>query len=175
VLREVRTASFGRRLTLLGWRYHLLVGDRQFDVSWRTKRYRAIREVQQTEPVALVAAEGRVYWLSGDCVYWEDEDLDALDVLALIRDRDRRRRRKLERARASMAAEETGTPRREGIARDVKLMVFERDQGRCVECGSAFDIQYDHVIPFAMGGASTVENLQILCAECNRSKGATLG
>jgi 5-methylcytosine-specific restriction endonuclease McrA len=26
-----------------------------------------------------------------------------------------------------------------------------------------------------MGGANTVENLQLLCAPCNKAKGATLG
>jgi 5-methylcytosine-specific restriction endonuclease McrA len=53
--------------------------------------------------------------------------------------------------------------------------VFRRDGGRCVECGSDFDIQYDHVIPVALGGANTVENLQILCAPCNQRKGGRLG
>jgi 5-methylcytosine-specific restriction endonuclease McrA len=30
------------------------------------------------------------------------------------------------------------------------------------------------VIPVALGGASTVENLQLLCGACNREKGADL-
>jgi hypothetical protein len=48
----------------------------------------------------------------------------------------------------------------------VRRAVFERDGGKCVECGSTFDLQYDHVIPVALGGATTVENLQLLCGDC---------
>jgi tetratricopeptide (TPR) repeat protein len=64
---------------------------------------------------------------------------------------------------------------REPIPLEVKQKVFERDGGRCVECGSNFDIQYDHDIPHSLGGADTVENIRILCATCNRCKGARLG
>jgi hypothetical protein len=61
------------------------------------------------------------------------------------------------------------------IPLDVKRAVFARDGGACQQCGESFDIQYDHVIPLAMGGSSTIENLQLLCGSCNRRKGATLG
>ena len=40
--------------------------------------------------------------------------------------------------------------------------------------GSDFDIQYDHELPFSLGGSSSVENPLLLCATCNRRKGATL-
>jgi 5-methylcytosine-specific restriction endonuclease McrA len=73
-----------------------------------------------------------------------------------------------------MAAVEAGVPRRQPISEEVKLAVFQRDGGRCVQCGSNFDIQYDHIIPVAMGGSSTVENLQILCATCNQRKGPSI-
>jgi 5-methylcytosine-specific restriction endonuclease McrA len=73
-----------------------------------------------------------------------------------------------------MQQELAPAPRREPIPREIRLAVWERDGGRCVECGSDFDLQYDHVIPFAMRGATTVENLQLLCASCNREKGGAL-
>ena len=56
----------------------------------------------------------------------------------------------------------------------MRRAVFDRDDGACVECGSSFDLQYDHIIPFVRGGATRVENLQFLCGECNQRKGKSL-
>jgi 5-methylcytosine-specific restriction endonuclease McrA len=64
---------------------------------------------------------------------------------------------------------------RRATTKAMRLAVWERDGGRCVECGSRFDLQYDHIIPLALGGAHTVENLQILCSTCNQKKGVSLG
>ena len=124
--------------------------------------------------MGLVEAEGRRWWWYRDCFYWEDDGLSAHDVMALVVERERRKQRKLERAHAALHQELSGSPRREPIPREVRLDVWRRDGGRCVECGSGFELQYDHVIPFSMGGATTAENLQLLCADCNRAKGAAL-
>ena len=53
--------------------------------------------------------------------------------------------------------------------------VWERDGGRCVRCGSQQELQYDHIIPLARGGADSAENLQLLCASCDRAKGDSIG
>ena len=42
---------------------------------------------------------------------------------------------------------------------------------RCANCGAAERLVLDHVIPIAKGGLSQFDNLQLLCAECNRIKG----
>lgn len=54
-------------------------------------------------------------------------------------------------------------PSRNPIPDAVKRMVWVRDQGRCVACGSTNDLQFDHVIPYSKGGGSSEQNLQILC------------
>jgi 5-methylcytosine-specific restriction endonuclease McrA len=128
--------------------------------------------LQSEYPVALLEADGRRWWWFRDCFYWEDEDLSARDVMALVVERERRKRRKLERAHAALQREVIGQARREPIPRDLRLAIWERDGGRCAECGSGFELQFDHVIPFSMGGATSAENLQLLCAGCNREKGA---
>ena len=47
-----------------------------------------------------------------------------------------------------------------------------REYGECcANCGSCDALVLDHILPIAKGGRSTVANLQLLCAECNRVKG----
>ena len=43
--------------------------------------------------------------------------------------------------------------------------------GQCSSCGSSDDLVVDHVIPIVRGGSSERNNLQCLCAACNRAKG----
>jgi len=138
----------------------------------RPRVLRDLERVQRAQPVELIEAQGRRWWWFRDSFYWEDEQLTAHDVMALVVERDTRKRRRLERAHAALQRE--GLPRREPIPREVRLAVWQRDGGRCTECGSDFDLQYDHVIPFAMGGATSSKNLQLLCAPCNRAKGDAL-
>lgn len=117
-------------------------------------------------------ASGRHYWLDDGAVYSTTETLTADDVDALVRDLRRRVTVALDRARARVDAGKAH--RRHSIPDEVKVAVWRRDGGRCVQCGSAADLEYDHVIPVALGGSSTVRNLQLLCEPCNRSKGAAV-
>ena len=52
----------------------------------------------------------------------------------------------------------------------VKKIVWARDDGKCVKCGSKEALEWDHDIPFSKGGANTIQNIQILCTRCNREK-----
>lgn len=55
----------------------------------------------------------------------------------------------------------------------VKATVFQRDGGRCMQCGYEGPyIEYDHKVPRSKGGPNTVENIQLLCRMCNLKKGS---
>ena len=58
--------------------------------------------------------------------------------------------------------------------RQNKHVLFGQQEGRCNGCKSAFEFRHlevDHVIPQSAGGTDHIENLQLLCAHCNRVKG----
>jgi hypothetical protein len=60
------------------------------------------------------------------------------------------------------------------ISQSVKDLVWRRDGGKCVKCGSNQLLEFDHIIPFSLGGAGTYRNVQLLCQSCNRSKQVNL-
>lgn len=53
-----------------------------------------------------------------------------------------------------------------------RIEVHRRDGYRCVRCGSTEDLHVDHVIPVSKGGTNNLDNLQLLCRDCNLRKGA---
>ena len=58
--------------------------------------------------------------------------------------------------------------------RQNKHILFGQQEGRCIGCRSAFEFRHmevDHVIPRNSGGTDHIDNLQLLCAHCNRIKG----
>jgi hypothetical protein len=173
MLHEAVNAGFEEGRSLVGRHYRLLVGDEPVGPAIGRRAWQRLGTLQETVAVAVGERRERRYWLYRDRIWWEREDLGPVDVEALADERLDRKRRQLDRAHGRAAA--TGSPERAPIPRAVRLAVFERDGGRCIECGSRALLQFDHVIPVALGGSSTAANLQLLCDECNRAKGTSLG
>lgn len=56
----------------------------------------------------------------------------------------------------------------------IKLAVWEKQNHKCAICGKELDYEFmegDHIIPWCDGGRTTIENCQMLCRNCNRTKG----
>jgi 5-methylcytosine-specific restriction endonuclease McrA len=59
---------------------------------------------------------------------------------------------------------------REPINESIRSEIWRRDGGKCVKCGSKQNLEFDHIIPVSKGGATSVQNLQLLCKQCNLTK-----
>jgi HNH endonuclease len=154
-----------------------LVGERvRSERRWNAARASRMLATQMEKPVMLHedTARRRRWWLFRDEVYWEEDGLGDTEVKALALERVTRSDRRIRRAVAMMEQADAFTTAREAIPDDVKVFVWNRDGGRCVTCGARERLEFDHVIPLALGGANTARNLQLLCETCNRSKGASI-
>jgi 5-methylcytosine-specific restriction endonuclease McrA len=157
-----------------GRRYGLQLGKKLMATGWREAHVNNLQTRQETTPAPVIDRDHRKLWMFHDRFFWDDEGLGEEDVKALLLQRERRQQQKLQSARSLMRAEEAGRPKRTPVPTELRRAVFERDGGKCVECEGSFDLQYDHILPAAHGGATTVENLQLLCADCNRQKSDTI-
>jgi hypothetical protein len=55
----------------------------------------------------------------------------------------------------------------------MKREAYERQKGKCKKCKKNFEIEEmeaDHIKPWHEGGKTVLENCQILCKQCNRTK-----
>lgn len=52
-----------------------------------------------------------------------------------------------------------------------RFNLFLRDEFTCQYCGETDELTFDHVVPRALGGATTWENVIAACAPCNLRKG----
>ena len=58
----------------------------------------------------------------------------------------------------------------------VARTAYERQKGICPKCDKHFELeemQADHITPWSKGGKTTLDNCQMLCADCNRRKSNT--
>ena len=175
MLREAKNAQWAQEGRWFWKRFVFECGRARADRALTPASYLRAADLQRKAAVPVLQDEDRQYWWCLDRFYWDDEDLSGADVYALAYERRMRAERKLQRARETVRLGRAPTARRHGITLDVRRAVWERDGGACTECGSDFELQFDHIIPVAMGGATTAENLQVLCGNCNRVKGATIG
>jgi hypothetical protein len=139
---------------------------------------RADLKISEREPV-FIDREGRVIFFRNrllmperPCVQTSDREEALLRAKKLVYDEELELvnlRKQVANAEATLEYRRTG-PKREPIADDVKLVVWARDGGACVRCGSTEKLHFDHVIPVVKGGGSSPENIQILCEQCNLKK-----
>lgn len=65
---------------------------------------------------------------------------------------------------------------RKSIEFSVRKSLLQKQSRRCAICGCSIDIHahVDHIVPFRFVGDELDDNLQMLCADCNWKKNASL-
>lgn len=60
------------------------------------------------------------------------------------------------------------------LSKDIAQRLHKLQRGMCPCCCQPLGANFhrDHVMPLALGGSNTDDNIQLLCATCNHSKGA---
>jgi hypothetical protein len=100
-------------------------------------------------------------------------DVGAVVARALKIARAQLERRKF--ARVARPRPDSPASDKRTIPAHVKRAVFERDGDRCAyigeqghRCGSRVRLEFDHVVPVARGGGSTVDNVRLVCRVHNQ-------
>ncbi|WP_074026129.1 HNH endonuclease [Actinomyces ihuae] len=80
-----------------------------------------------------------------------------------------------------MVTSRTGTSKWKRVAAQAKRQAQAAGITHCPRCHAVLDYAHgrtpvsaeaDHIVPHALGGKDTIENVQVLCRRCNQSKGA---
>jgi 5-methylcytosine-specific restriction endonuclease McrA len=183
VLRRVENVSVYYYRDLRGrvsGKYKILIehGRKQHYSTHRitADEFNAMAAQSVLTPVAYLTVGERTFWRFNGRWHTDSDDLTQQAVHALLVSRAVRQADQINRAGSVAAMTQSPVPtQRTGIPREVKQRVWHRDGGACRWCGSNAEVQFDHVIPVALGGSNAEDNLQILCAACNRRKGASVG
>jgi 5-methylcytosine-specific restriction endonuclease McrA len=68
--------------------------------------------------------------------------------------------------------------RRLRLTDEEKKLLIKSQENRCALTSAPIyygdDLHYDHIIPLAVGGSDTIDNIQVTHADANRRKGANV-
>lgn len=142
------------------------------------EEYLKVKDLSKSQPIKYSLGRGNYIFHDRVLTVENDEGLPEKELLIKIKHWVLQKEKAFERVEKQIDSfekmNETEAARRENIIDSVKLFVWQRDQGKCVKCGSNEKLEFDHIVPVVLGGSNTERNIQILCEPCNRSKGKNL-
>lgn len=104
-------------------------------------------------PRFILETPGEAIWLFRGEWLVADPELSLEDLTAVI-----------------SASDDDSVGVQHGLDSDLVRFVWERDAGRCAQCGSVANLEVTHVVPVYLGGAEAAANLQLLCRNCIRDR-----
>ncbi len=84
-----------------------------------------------------------------------NEEEQRLEVSNAVRRHEKRYKQICRQLDAYASLDRADAARRDRIPDSVRLFVWQRDEGKCIKCGSQERLEFDHIIPIAKGGSNT--------------------
>ena len=153
----------------------LYEGSNRFG-SYFTESYKNTKDRLLPEPIIKEIEGTPLYLYKGNLYYFDSFDIHTQEEQKLlIKEQYFKQVKKFKKLQKEIQLFEKLEssrlpPAREQIPEDVRFLVWRRDGGKCVKCGSNKNLEFDHMIPVSKGGSSTERNIQLLCEQCNREK-----
>jgi hypothetical protein len=147
--------------------FRLHSGQHHLDLS--AARFKRLSAAQLEQPVLLARRRGQRWWWYLDRFWWPPAGLTATDIegMVLQADLDRKRRSDaIAEARLILLGDTRVSLLQEHVSEAVRIAVWRRDRGRCVDCGSGKSVIFDHIVPTAAGGSDTALNVELRCHSC---------
>jgi hypothetical protein len=154
-----------RRRTVVIFRLHS--SGHYVDLS--PPRYAQMSSAQRAAPTMVLRTKGRQWWWYRDRFWWDDAKLNAQGVESAILDTDLTgslQRYLLEEARERAFGMAGSAMAIESIPESVRLGVWRRDLGRCVDCGSVENVHFDHVATVS-GDVPSSHDIELRCRTCS--------
>lgn len=139
-------------------------------------------EKEKSEPLHIHSGDfprhstGGSVWVFRDYLYllegaeYESEEVKKLHIKHFVFKKEKEFSRIKKEVERFERFEKINPAYREQIPEEVRMYVWRRDDGRCVQCNSEQNLEFDHIIPISKGGSNTERNIQLLCSECNKKK-----
>ena len=138
-------------------------------VECSSARYARLSSGQLVLPILVLRSDGRRWWWYRDRFWWDDEGLTATDVANIVLRADFDRKHQSDavaRARTVILGDARAPVFEEHVSESVRLAVWRRDLGRCVDCGSFENVVFDLIVPVSQGGSNTAVNVELRCQSC---------
>jgi hypothetical protein len=143
-------------------RHHIECSERRFVLLATRQAHR---------PVRVAERDGRRWWWYRGRFWWSDGHMGGDELARYVRGADARSRQQDDarrRARAAVLGElDAGVRDEEAFSQVIRLVVWCRDGGRCVDCGTDDHVAFAWIIPSESGGSDTPANVELRCTQCN--------
>lgn len=141
----------------------------QHHLEYSERRFTRLARSQFVQPVLVAKRNGRRWWWYSDRFWWDDVGLSGREVEALVLQADATRQQRAEhlaKTRAAILGEELPSALEGSVSPVIRFAVRCRDRGRCVDCGTGRDLEYDQIVPYSRGGWRWIANVELRCAQC---------